>query len=226
MLSPKEVSEVIIGPKVLDFGKVTVGSRNVKSFFVSNDLKTHVLVTVPVNIRDELKESFPSSQVVPPGATAGFDIVFHSTSIQTFQQAIYFTLNDHHKLKFVVFAEVVQIDLTLSHDEMMFRFTFRLQMARRPEPVLWGGLLAARAGQEEGGGGGGGGGAKGDHAATDGQEEFTQGTPDVTFRSRELHGTQFAADCPCGVHSGAAALRRFTSSHSQTVWSYEGLKEG
>lgn len=56
----------------------------------------------------------PASQVVPPGATAGFDITFCSKAVQTFQQAIYFSLNEHHKLKFVVFAEVVQVDLSLS----------------------------------------------------------------------------------------------------------------
>mmetsp|Transcript_140642 Transcript_140642/g.244902 ORF Transcript_140642/g.244902 Transcript_140642/m.244902 type:complete len:2974 (-) Transcript_140642:636-9557(-) len=122
VLSPKDVAEVVIGPKVLDFGKVTVGSRNTKSFFVSNDLKTNIQIMVPTNIRDELKDSSPMSQVVPPGATAGFDIVFQSSSVQTFQQAIFFTLNDHHKLKFVVFAEVVPKDLGLSVDEMLFRF--------------------------------------------------------------------------------------------------------
>ena len=135
VLSPKEVSEVVIGPKVLDFGPVSVGSRNVKSFFVSNDVKTHVLVTIPLNIREELKQSFPSSQVVPPGATAGFDIVFQSHSVQTFQQALYFTLNDHHKLKFVVFAEVVPIDLSLSQDEMLFRFNEFVLDSTLTQPV-------------------------------------------------------------------------------------------
>eukprot|EP00760_Papus_ankaliazontas_P005413 PhM_4_TR1254/c0_g1_i2/m.81211 len=122
-LSPKDIQLISIPVKVIDFGQVSVFSRNVKPFFVHNGGKTHVLVKIPVNIRDELAESNPPSQVIPPGQTACFDIVFRSEQLQKFQQAIFFTLNDNHKVKFGVFAEVMAMDVALNQDEMSFRFT-------------------------------------------------------------------------------------------------------
>eukprot|EP01065_Artemidia_motanka_P047272 TRINITY_DN736_c0_g1_i2.p1 TRINITY_DN736_c0_g1~~TRINITY_DN736_c0_g1_i2.p1 ORF type:complete len:2968 (+),score=1059.89 TRINITY_DN736_c0_g1_i2:73-8904(+) len=122
VLSPKDIVHITIGPKVLDFGRVSVFSRNVKSFHVSNELLTHILVKIPVSIRDELRHSTPASQVIPPGQTAGFDIVFQSDVEQNFTQAMWFQLNDNHKLKFLVLAEAVPIDVSLSQERMEFRF--------------------------------------------------------------------------------------------------------
>lgn len=123
VLSPKDIQNIVIPVKVLDFQQVSVYSTNKKSFFVFNGLKTHILVNIPLGIRDELAQSTPTSQVIPPGQIAGFDIVFRSETAQTFQQAIYFTINETHKLKFVVFAEAIPIELQLSHSELQFRFT-------------------------------------------------------------------------------------------------------
>eukprot|EP00759_Apiculatamorpha_spiralis_P010205 PhF_6_TR17060/c1_g1_i1/m.26073 len=122
-LTPKEMQQISIPIKVIDFGNCSVYSKNTKPFFVHNDTKTHILVKIPVNIRDELAMSNPSSQVIPPGQTASFDIVFYSESKQKFQQAIYFTLNDNHKIKFGVFAVCEDIEVSLSQDDMTFRFT-------------------------------------------------------------------------------------------------------
>eukprot|EP00755_Sulcionema_specki_P010722 Sspe_Gene.7078::Locus_2392_Transcript_2_2_Confidence_0.625_Length_8917::g.7078::m.7078 len=122
LISPKDIVHVHVGPKVLDFGKVSIFSKNVKSFFVWNDLKTHILVKIPVAIREELQLSFPASQVIPPGQTAGFDIIFQSDVEQNFTQAMWFQLNDTHKLKFLVLAEAVPIDVSLSQEKMDFRF--------------------------------------------------------------------------------------------------------
>lgn len=120
-LSPTDIQSIITPIKVLDFQQVSVYSTNTKSFFVYNGLKTHIAVTIPFQ-RDELALSTPPSQVIPPGQIAGFDIVFRSETVQTFQQAIYFTINETHKLKFVVFAEVIPIDVGVSHKELQFRF--------------------------------------------------------------------------------------------------------
>ncbi|KAJ9446795.1 hypothetical protein DIPPA_05915 [Diplonema papillatum] len=123
VLSPKDIIDVAYGPRVLDFGKVSVFSTNVKSFCVQNNLKTHIRVRIPVSIREELKLSYPSSQVVPPGQTAGFEIAFKSDSEQNFTQAMWFQLNESHKLKFLLLAEAVPIDVSLSQEKMDFRFT-------------------------------------------------------------------------------------------------------
>jgi hypothetical protein len=122
VLSPKDIQNIVVPVKVLDFGHVSVYSTNIKSFFVYNGLKTHVQVSIPQGIRQELALSTPLCQIIPPGQMAGFDIVFRSETPQQFQQAIYFTVNENHRMKFVVFAEAVPIDLNLSHNELVFRF--------------------------------------------------------------------------------------------------------
>ena len=122
VLSAKDLNCISYGPRMLDFGKVTVYSTNTKSFCVQNTLKSHIIVRIPVSLRDELAHSFPASQVIPPGQTAGFDIVFNSDTEQTFTQAMWFQLNDTHKLKFLLHAEAIPIDVSLSQEKMDFRF--------------------------------------------------------------------------------------------------------
>ena len=45
-----------------------------------------------------------------------------SATPQTFRQAVYFTVNESHRMKFLVFAEAVPIDLAISHSDLQFRF--------------------------------------------------------------------------------------------------------
>eukprot|EP00762_Andalucia_godoyi_P000316 ANDGO_03161.mRNA.1 hypothetical protein H310_00289 len=121
LLSPKELMQISYGPKVLDFGTLSVYSKLTKSFSVLNHLSTSVLVSL-LSEREELSQSSPWSQVIPPNGTAGFDITLCSDIAQTFQQTVYFTVNGHHRLKFLVYAEIVPIDVRLSSEEVLFRF--------------------------------------------------------------------------------------------------------
>ena len=59
------------GPKVLDFGKVCVTSKNVKNFSVSNGLEQYVLANVAFAAVPELAErSTPPGQVCETAAAA------------------------------------------------------------------------------------------------------------------------------------------------------------
>jgi hypothetical protein len=71
---------------------------------------------------EELKKSSPSSQVIPPGATAGFDVIFCSTLPQIFYNTITYTINGYHTYIITVNAEVTPITLELSKDQLYFRF--------------------------------------------------------------------------------------------------------
>lgn len=63
--------------RTLDFGQVTVGSANVRNFAVTNSLPHAVLVElVGIEGQSELAGTGPPAQVVPAGATAGFDMHF------------------------------------------------------------------------------------------------------------------------------------------------------
>jgi hypothetical protein len=72
---------------------------------------------------EELKKSSPLSQVIPPGATAGFDVVFCSSIPQIFYNTINYTINGYHTYIITISAEVTPITLELSKDQLQFRFT-------------------------------------------------------------------------------------------------------
>lgn len=63
--------------RTLDFGQVTVGSANVRNLAVTNNLPHAILAELlGLEGRSELAGSGPPAQVVPAGATAGFDMHF------------------------------------------------------------------------------------------------------------------------------------------------------
>lgn len=121
VLSPKDLQGIHVAPRVIEFGEVSVYSVNKKQLCITNNLKTHIHVAIAFT-REELSQSTPNSQVIPPGQVAGFDITFYAESAQSFMQATYFTINDAHRLKFVVTAEAKAVDVNMSHSDLNFRF--------------------------------------------------------------------------------------------------------
>ncbi|KAJ1624870.1 hypothetical protein T492DRAFT_844445 [Pavlovales sp. CCMP2436] len=64
-LLPKDLLQVTGGPKVVNFGTISVYTLVHRSFNIANDLLTNVLVTVDAHDELELRQSTPTSQVVP-----------------------------------------------------------------------------------------------------------------------------------------------------------------
>lgn len=73
--------------RTLDFGQVTVGSSNVRNLAVTNNLPQAVLAElVGLEGQSELAGTGPPAQVVPAGATAGFDVHFKCHTEQVTQE--------------------------------------------------------------------------------------------------------------------------------------------
>lgn len=69
--------------RTLDFGQVTIGSANVRNLAITNTLAHAVLAELlDVEEQAELQGSRPLAQVVPAGATAGFDVHFKCSTEQ------------------------------------------------------------------------------------------------------------------------------------------------
>ncbi|RHZ21992.1 hypothetical protein DYB26_003352 [Aphanomyces astaci] len=118
-----DVISIYVGPKTINFGKVCVHSVSKKSFSVTNDLPHNISVHVHLaNDHDELQETTPLSQIVPTGATAGFDFTFFSRIEQVFQKYVNYTINGQHSFKLLVTAEVVPIRVELSTPVLEFAF--------------------------------------------------------------------------------------------------------
>ena len=70
MLVVQEVSQVAVGPRLLEFGKVSAASRNVRHLAVSNSLQHSIHVVLATAQMEELKDTQPVSQVRKEKCTA------------------------------------------------------------------------------------------------------------------------------------------------------------
>lgn len=121
-LTPAQQLMVTSSHQTLNFGEISVFSNIAKSFSIQNNLQQNILVTMKYEY-EELSESTPMSQIIPPGQIGGFDIKFTSKKPQNFMKQIQYVINGHHTYSFNVCAHVVPIDVQLSRSSIDFRFT-------------------------------------------------------------------------------------------------------
>ena len=114
---------VVATPSIVSFGTVCVGSENVCSFSVSNNLAKPILVRLDVDsMVSEISTSQPPSQVIPPGQTASFDVLFASSSAGVFRTDVGYIVNEAHHFRFCADAEVMLPLLELSAPRLNFDF--------------------------------------------------------------------------------------------------------
>ena len=120
-LSPEDMSMVSASHKIVDFGRVCVGSHSAKSFSVTNELQCSVLVALG-DLESEMKQSRPDAQVIPAGAVAGYDIAFTSKTLGKYKKGFSWKMNGHHTFRVIVTAEVVPIELEFNKTNLAFEF--------------------------------------------------------------------------------------------------------
>lgn len=113
-LAPEVLAVISTAPKALNFGTVCVRSATAKSFFVTNDTPGSILVAIDAARFPELAQSTPAAQLIPAGATAGFDIIFSAASACDFAEAVGYTVNGHHPARFHVVGCAVPISVDVS----------------------------------------------------------------------------------------------------------------
>jgi hypothetical protein len=96
-LRPSDIVKIVAGPHSLDFGRVSALASHAKVFTVTNKLHKSILVGVESRAVPELARSEPESQVIPPGATAGFSIVLCTTKLQSLRQKVDYVINGQHR---------------------------------------------------------------------------------------------------------------------------------
>lgn len=122
-LSKEEVNKLIIAPKVVDFGKVSLGSTNTMHVVLHNTLDTVLHVVLDIKQHEMLRTSPSSSQVIPPGARAKFPVVLQALEIRTLLERIEYTINGSHVLAFPLAADIVPVNLELSADNLNFQLS-------------------------------------------------------------------------------------------------------
>lgn len=108
--------------QMLDFGRVCVNSQTARNFALTNPLTQFIIVEIRIS-DPELKLSKPLTQVIPPGETAGFDILLSSPVVQLFKRNVYYVINEQHTYHFSCSADIVAISLGVSADDLQFRFS-------------------------------------------------------------------------------------------------------
>ena len=120
-LKPDELGSITGGPKTIDFGTFSVFTNVTRSFTVLSELRQNCLVAIDLAEEPDIKQCPP--QVIPPNGVAGFDLTFSSDTPGHFRRTITYTVNGAHAFKFIAQAHVEPIDLQLSTEEAVFRFT-------------------------------------------------------------------------------------------------------
>lgn len=121
-LTNSDQAKVECSHKAMDFGRICVGSTVARSLSFTNDLARAVVIKLG-KLPAEIAKSSPASQVVPAGATAGFDVWLSSSVEELLRRTLTYTVNDKHVHKVAITAEVVPIVINLSSSELNFAFT-------------------------------------------------------------------------------------------------------
>ncbi|XP_068773049.1 cilia- and flagella-associated protein 47 isoform X2 [Struthio camelus] len=117
-LTPKQLHQILIGPSTMNFGDVCVYSTSVRRLHIINNLLVHIWVQIEIEA-DELQQTSPLSQVVPPLSKTYIPIVFETNTLGIFQKSFTYTINNKHPGHMLVTAKAVSVELELSAKELI-----------------------------------------------------------------------------------------------------------
>lgn len=123
VLSSEQLAQIVVGPKVIDFGKVSLAMQATQHFTVYNPLRQAVRVVLDLRQLHELVETKHVSQVIPPGCTGKFPIVFQCHDVRSFLESVDYCINGCCFHSFEVAAQVVPVTLDLSTEELHFSYS-------------------------------------------------------------------------------------------------------
>ncbi|KGL74317.1 Uncharacterized protein CXorf22, partial [Tinamus guttatus] len=117
-LTPKQLHQIHIGPSTINFGDVCVQSISVRRLHIINNLLVHIWVQIEIE-PDELQQTSPLSQVVPPLSKAYIPVVFETNTLGIFQKSFTYTINNGNTGHVLVIAKAVSVELELSAKELI-----------------------------------------------------------------------------------------------------------
>lgn len=118
-LQPNQLLHIIPSSQLVNFGTVSVFSKEIRSFQLTNNNQMHILAEiVPFQ---EIINSKPKSQVIPPNQTAGFDIVLDTSNSCSFTNKFQYVINGKHTYSITVIARINPIEVVLNNTVMNFK---------------------------------------------------------------------------------------------------------
>ncbi|XP_035189456.1 cilia- and flagella-associated protein 47 [Oxyura jamaicensis] len=117
-LTPKQLHQILIGPSTVDFGDVCVYSTTTRKLHIINNLLVHIWIQIEIEI-DELEQTSPLCQVVPPLTKTYIPVVFETNKLGMFKKSFSYTINNKHPGHVLVIANAVSVELQLSERELI-----------------------------------------------------------------------------------------------------------
>eukprot|EP00201_Polytomella_parva_P002682 CAMPEP_0175080504 /NCGR_PEP_ID=MMETSP0052_2-20121109/25548_1 /TAXON_ID=51329 ORGANISM="Polytomella parva, Strain SAG 63-3" /NCGR_SAMPLE_ID=MMETSP0052_2 /ASSEMBLY_ACC=CAM_ASM_000194 /LENGTH=1262 /DNA_ID=CAMNT_0016351219 /DNA_START=29 /DNA_END=3813 /DNA_ORIENTATION=+ len=122
-LTRDQLGRIVVGPMLIDFEKVSMGSPTTQYLVISNTLDQCIHVVLDLAPLEDFHTSKHSSQVIPAGSLAKFPLTLLSHEFKSIHERIDYTINASHVHSFSVIAEVVPVNLTLNADDLTFQFS-------------------------------------------------------------------------------------------------------
>ena len=124
-LSGEELQRIQVGTKELNFGQIFKNSENSKTFWMKNNLRTHIFVHLDIDQNfPDLQRSYPKSHVIAPGEIQGFKITVFSNIIRNNIYPVKYTINYIHSFKLRVCADIIMTKLEIQNNLNKFVFKY------------------------------------------------------------------------------------------------------
>ena len=124
-LSGEELQKIQVGTKEINFGQIFINSEISKTFWIKNNLKTHIFVRLDIDQNYiELQKSLNLSQVIPPGDIYGFKITIFSKNVKNIIYPVKYIINYKHIFNLKVCADIIMAKLDILNTLNKFVFKY------------------------------------------------------------------------------------------------------
>ena len=124
-LSGEELQRIQVGTKELNFGQIFKNSENSKTFWMKNNLRTHIFVHLDIDPNyPDLSRSYPKSHVIAPGDLQGFKITVFSNTVRNNIYPVKYTINYKHSFKLRVCVDIILAKLEIQNSLNKFVFKY------------------------------------------------------------------------------------------------------
>ena len=120
----------------MDFGSVCIQQDSAKSFAISNNTENNILVRIDTHGDPALARSKVDGQIIPPGASAGFDIHLYLETKSMYSGHFTYIINENHSYEVPVSAEAVPVMLSVNKSLLSFIFPPQNFEASVSEPIM------------------------------------------------------------------------------------------
>ena len=120
-LNGTDLQNIIIGSCDIEFGDIFKNSEMRKTFWIKNNLRTNIFIQMELD-KPELRRSYPTSMVIAPYSTQGFNLVIFSSERRSINFYLKYKINYKNSFKLRLTGNIVPVTLELRNQLVDFTF--------------------------------------------------------------------------------------------------------